>query len=86
MKKPMAHICSFDTELREGATELVFPKKMSKNEKDIELLKVSNRISIFWITETDRRARLIYSLERSGKLKLDNSCGYPWMIVKEFTP
>ena len=55
--------------------------KLTASQRDIETLKRSERVSIFWITETQRRAKLIDSLEVSGEFTFDNACGYPWLMV-----
>lgn len=75
--KYVVNICSFDPEM----TEPLPKRKMTPNERDIETLKRSKRVSIFWITENIRRAKLMTALERSGRFKLDNSEGFPWLKV-----
>ena len=54
---------------------------MKKDERDIETLKTSERVSIFWITESRRRVKLVERLDKAGVISLDNACGYPWYMV-----
>ena len=71
-------ICSFDIELRQPIPK----ERMSPDQRDTAILKNADRVSVFWITENLRRARLVGRLEKSGLLKLDGSCDYPWLKVK----
>jgi hypothetical protein len=63
--------------------EVTMPTKrrMTADERDIETLKTHERVSIFWITESMRRAKLVERLKKTGAISLDNSCGYPWFTV-----
>lgn len=74
-------IDDFDTELLEPIPTV----RMTPNQRDIETLRRAKRVSIFWITETRRRATLIARMQKSGNLELDNTCGFPWLIVKRCT-
>lgn len=76
--KTAVWIDDFDTELREPAPT----GRMTQNQRDIEILRRAKRVSIFWITETMRRATLITRLQKAGELELDNTCGFPWLIVR----
>ena len=77
MKKYAVCICSFDPEISEDLPK----RRMTPNERDIETLRRSKRVSIFWITENQRRAKLMMQIERGGRFKLDNSEGFPWLKV-----
>jgi hypothetical protein len=46
-------------------------------------LRLAGRFSIFDATEHEDLARTLTRLERNGRLKTDNSCGYPWIDVVE---
>jgi hypothetical protein len=67
----------FDVELREPMPA----GKLTPDQRDIETLKRAGRVSIFWLTENMRRARLVTRLQKEGRVVLDNSCGFPWMVV-----
>ena len=56
-------------------------RRMTADERDIETLKTHERVSIFWITESMRRVKLVDRLKKTGAISLDNSCGYPWFTV-----
>ncbi|MDD5150685.1 MAG: hypothetical protein PHC28_09400 [Flavobacterium sp.] len=57
-------------------------RKMKVAEKDLEILKNADRVSIFWITENQRRAKMITKLQKDAIIELDNTIGYPWLKVK----
>lgn len=70
------YICNFDIELRQPIPK----QRMTPNGRDIAVLRNANKVSVFWITETARRARLVDRLIKHGRIKLD-ACGYPWLNV-----
>lgn len=71
-------ICSFDHETNE-------PKGLRGAALDRHVLSTSKRVSVFWLTETQARARRIDYWQSKGILDLDNkSFGYPWLGVKKF--
>jgi hypothetical protein len=70
---------NFDVELKEPMPS----GRMTPDQRDIETLKRAERVSIFWLTENMRRARLVTRLEKEGRVVLDNTCGYPWLVVKK---
>ncbi|MFA6198893.1 MAG: hypothetical protein WC679_00635 [Bacteroidales bacterium] len=72
------HIDSFDYVLKNPLPD----RKMKVVERDLEILKNACKVSVFWVTENQRRAIMIDKLLKSGILELDNSIGYPWSIVK----
>lgn len=59
---------------------------MTKDEEEIveQLRKSKGWTNIFWLTETQSRARASESLERSGMIKRDRSKerGYPHMFYE----
>ena len=63
------------------------PSGLRGERLDQHVLSTSTRVSIFWVTETQARARRITKWERSGTLELDNkSHEYPWLGVVSFSP
>lgn len=72
------HIDSFDFRAK-----CPVPRRFkSKTEETMWVLRNSWRVSVFWLTETDRRAKLVDDLIARGELKLEPE-GYPWSkIVK----
>ena len=67
------HICDFGEEL---------PKKkgVSKGsvEEILDHIRARKRFSIFWATETLKRAKNLQWLVDDGIVEVDNSPGYPW--------
>ena len=79
-KRKMIFIDTFDHDTDE-------PSGLRGEKLDRHVLSTSKRVSIFWVTETQARARRITKWERSGMLELDNkSHGYPWLGVVSFDP
>ncbi len=79
MKVSKIFIDSFDHDSDE-------PKGLKGRALEIHVLSTSKRVSCFWIGETAARAKRVTGWIKTGELALDNSCGYPWSIVRRFTP
>jgi hypothetical protein len=63
------------------------PQGLRGEKLDRHVLSTSKRVSIFWVTETQARAKRIKNWGRSGILELDNKThGYPWIGVVSFSP
>lgn len=89
-------IDSFDFVLRKDAEDISYERdekargrrrrnQPSQYEIDTRILRNAERISIFWITETQSRAQRIDDLEKSGELVLDHDAyGYPWLRILSF--
>jgi hypothetical protein len=60
------------------------PRKLRGAALDKHVLSTATSVSIFWLTETAARASRIDDWTKRGILDLDNSVGYPWLIVKRF--
>lgn len=58
--------------------------RMTPDQRDVEILKHAKRVSIFWVTDSFRRAKLVSKLIDSKQLVLDKSCGYPCFSVEYF--
>jgi len=56
------HIDYFDYVLKNPLPN----KKMKVAEKDLEILKNAYKVSVFWITEIQRRAIMVDKLQKSG--------------------
>jgi len=51
---------------------------------DEQVLSSARKVSVFWITETQARARRITQWIKTGRLVLDHSPGYPWCNIVRF--
>lgn len=60
------------------------PTGLRGEKLDRYILSNSKRVSIFWITETQARAKRITKWEKSGELVIDNSPEYPWLNIESF--
>lgn len=77
MSKKSIYLDSFDHDTDE-------PSGLRGAALDKHVLSNSKRVSIFWITETQARAKRITNWEKEGSLVLDNTTGYPWLNVDKF--
>lgn len=63
------------------------PPRLRGEALDIHVLSTSKRVSTFWITETQARAKRVQAWLDSGRLVLDNkNHHYPWSGVTSFNP
>lgn len=59
--------------------------KLRGEKLDRAILSRAKRVSVFWITETQARARRIDDWIQRGKLELDNKkYAFPWLGVTRF--
>ena len=49
----------------------------------LEILRARKRFSVFEATEHSATASTLTFLIVTGRIKIDNSCGYPWTMVVE---
>lgn len=60
------------------------PRKLRGAALDIHVLSTAKRVSVFWLTEFQARAKRIDAWQNSGVLLLDNSPLFPWLRVARF--
>jgi hypothetical protein len=52
----------------------------------LDQIREHHGFSIFWITESQLRARVGQEMQDSGEIATDNSKGFPWYDVRICTP
>lgn len=63
------------------------PKGLRGAAMDIHILSTANRVSVFWITETQSRACRVQRWQDSGELVFNkDDCTFPWLTVEKFEP
>lgn len=59
------------------------PKDRGNDDTVAALLAKVGKFSVFEATEHSSLAKTLMRLEASGRIKIDNSCEYPWVKVTE---
>ena len=72
----MPHFDSFDWKAKAKP-----PKFRGVDDETNWVLANAWLVSVFWITETAGRAKIMDGLVASGQLELDHSPGYPWSRI-----